>query len=292
MAKEKGKSKSNLTSGISVFFGITLVLFMLGLMGLFLLIGNQAADQLKKDIPILITLRKHVNEAETQSFKAWLDQKPYTRTTKSITREEAAEELQRELKEEFLDFMGQNPLPASVDLKLKPAYTETDSLEQICAEIEQNSAVRQVIWHPNMVKEMQSNFQKMTLFLLIFSGILLLIAIALINNTIRLAIFSKRFIIRSMQLVGATSRFIQRPFLLQSIWRGVMAGLTAFCMILAILYLFSGALGELAGVLDNQFLIAFAILFLGIVGAGILISFISTKFAVRKYLRLDYGRLH
>lgn len=292
MAKEKNKSKRNITSGISVFFGITLVLFMLGLMGLFLLVGNQVADRLKKEIPILITLRKHVNEAETQSFKAWLDQKPFTRTTKSITREEAAEELQRELKEEFLDFMGQNPLPASVDLKVKPAYTETDSLEKICAEIEQNAAVRQVIWHPNLVKEMQSNFQKVSMFLLVFSGILLLIAIALINNTIRLAIFSKRFIIRSMQLVGATAGFIQRPFLLQSIWQGILAGLTAFCMILALLYFFGGALGELVEVINNEFLLAFGVLFLAIVGAGVLISFFSTKFAVRKYLRLDYGRLH
>lgn len=292
MAKEKSKSRSNLTSGVSVFFGITLVLFMLGIMGLFLLVGNQAANKLKTDIPVLITLRKHVNEAETQSFKSWLDQKPYTRTTKSITREEAADALQRELKEEFLDFMGQNPLPASVDLKLKPAYTETDSLEKICAEIGQNAAVRQVIWHPNLVKEMQSNFKKVSLFLLVFSGILLLIAIALINNTIRLAIFSKRFIIRSMQLVGATSGFIQRPFLLQSIWRGILSGLTAFLMILAILYIFGGALKEVVGVMDNQFLIAFGVLFLAIVGTGVLISFFSTKFAVRKYLRLDYGRLH
>lgn len=292
MAKEKSKSKGNLTSGLSVFFGITLVLFMLGIMGLFLMVGNQAADKLKKDIPILITLRKHVNEAETQAFKAWLDQKPYTRSTKSITREEAAEELQRELKEEFLDFMGQNPLPASVDLKVKADYTETDSLEYITQQIEQNAAVRQVIWHPNMVKQMQSNFQKVSFFLLVFSGILLLIAVALINNTIRLAIFSKRFLIRSMQLVGATSAFIQKPFLLQSIWRGIMAGLTAFCMILAILYFFRGALSELAGVVDNQFLITFGVLFLIIVGTGILISFFSTKFAVRKYLRIDYGRLH
>lgn len=292
MVKNKRTSKGNLTSGTSVFFGITLVLFMLGLMGLFLLIGNQAADKLKKDIPMLITLRKHVNEAETQSFKTWLDQKPYTRSTKSITREEAAEELQRELKEEFLDFMGQNPLPASVDLKVKPAYTETDSLKIICAAIENNPAVRQVIWHPNMVAEMQANFKKISLFLLIFSGILLLIAIALINNTIRLAIFSKRFVIRSMQLVGATSGFIQKPFLVQSIWRGILAGLTAFFLIISILYFFKDSLKELAGVLDQQFLNAFGSLFLMIVGAGIVISFFSTKFAVRKYLRLDYGRLH
>jgi len=265
---------------------------MLGIMGLFLLVGNQAADQLKKDIPILITLRKHVNEAETQSFKAWLDQKPYTRETKSITREEAAEELQNELQEEFLDFMGQNPLPASVDLKVKPEFTETSKLEEVCAEIEQNPAVRQVIWHPNMVKEMQANFQKVSLFLLIFSGILLLIAIALINNTIRLAIFSKRFIIRSMQLVGATSGFIQKPFLLQSIWRGILAGLTAFSLILGLLYLFRQSLMEVSGVLNQKFLMTFGILFLCVIGAGVLISFFSTKFAVRKYLRLDYGKLH
>jgi len=200
--------------------------------------------------------------------------------------------LQRELKEEFLDFMGQNPLPASVDLKVKPAYTETDSLKILCAEIEKNPAVRQVIWHPNMVAEMQANFKKISLFLLIFSGILLLIAVALINNTIRLAIFSKRFIIRSMQLVGATSGFIQKPFLVQSIWRGILAGLTAFFMIISILYFFRDSLKELTGVLDQQFLTAFGSLFLGIVGAGIVISFFSTKFAVRKYIRLDYGRLH
>ncbi len=292
MSGKKSKSKSNLTSGLSVFFGITLVLFMLGVMGVFLLVGNQAAETLKEDLPILITLRKHVNEAETQSFKSWLDDKPYTRSSKSITREEAAEELQKELEEEFLEFMGQNPLPASVDLKVKPSYTETDSLKMITAEIEKNPAVRQVIWHPNMVQEMQSNFKKISLFLLIFSGILLLIAVALINNTIRLAIFSKRFLIRSMQLVGATSGFIQRPFLVQSIWRGILAGLTAFTMILGIIYLFRNSLKELKGMVNQEFLTTLGILFLAIMGAGVLISFISTKFAVRKYIRLDYGRLH
>ncbi|MFK7755547.1 MAG: cell division protein FtsX [Flavobacteriales bacterium] len=292
MAKKKSKSKGNLTSGLSVFFGITLVLFMLGIMGLFLMVGNQTASQIKNELEIQVMLRKHVNEAETQAFKAWLDQKPYTRSTKSVTREEAAEELQKDLEEDFLDFMGQNPLPASVDLKVKTEYTERDSLESITSEIGQNSAVRQVIWHPNMVEQMQSNFKKITFFLLVFSGILLLIAIALINNTIRLAIFSKRFLIRSMQLVGATSGFIQKPFLLQSIWRGILAGLTAFCMILAILYFFKGALGEVSGIVNSQFLITFGVLFLIIVGTGILISFFSTKFAVRKYLRIDYGRLH
>jgi len=266
MANKKRKSKSNLTSGLSVFFGITLVLFMLGVMGLFLLIGNQAANELKENVPILITLRKHVNEAETQAFKTWLDQKPYTRETKSITREEAAEELQNELNEEFLEFMGQNPLPASVDLKIKPEFTSTDSLEMICRSIEKNEAVRQVIWHPNMVKQMQANF--------------------------RLAIFSKRFIIRSMQLVGATSGFIQKPFLTQSIWRGILAGLSAFCLIIGALYLFRHSLKEVSGVLSEEFLKTFGVLFLMILGAGVLISFISTKFAVRKYLRLDYGKLH
>ncbi len=265
---------------------------MLGVMGLFLLIGNQAANEFKENVPILITLRKHVNEAETQAFKTWLDQKPFTRETKSITREEAAEELQTELNEEFLEFMGQNPLPASVDLKIKPEFTSTDSLEMICAAIEKNEAVRQVIWHPNMVKQMQANFKKIAMFLLVFSGILLLIAIALINNTIRLAIFSKRFIIRSMQLVGATSGFIQKPFLTQSIWRGILAGLSAFCLIIGALYLFRHSLKEVSGVLSEEFLKTFGILFLMILTAGVLISFISTKFAVRKYLRLDYGKLH
>ena len=265
---------------------------MLGVMGLFLLIGNKTANEIRENVPILITLRKHVNEAETQSFKIWLDQKPFTRETKSITREEAAEELQEELKEEFLEFMGQNPLPASVDLKVKPEYTSTDSLQMVCDLIEKNAAVRQVVWHPNMVKQMQANFKKVTIFLLVFSGVLLLIAIALINNTIRLAIFSKRFIIRSMQLVGATSGFIQRPFLVQSIWRGILSGLTAFTLIIGILYVFKPSLEDLSGLLSKEFLKTFGLLFLMILGAGVLISFISTKFAVRKYLRLDYGKLH
>lgn len=286
---DKYARKRARSSAISTVIGIALVLFMLGILSVLVLNARKLSTYVKENIQVQIFLDDGIKEADILRLKKEIDAESYTLSTDYVSKEDAAEQLSKELGEDFVSFLGHNPLQASIDLRLNAAYAEPDSVEAIVEAIENKSMVSEVVYSPNLIRQIDENVNKIGLILLGFSAILLLIAIALINNTIRLTIFSKRYIIRSMQLVGATGGFIQRPFILSGILQGIYASFIAILLILGVMY---AVRHEIPQFFEFNDLIMFVKLFGLVALLGIIISGLSTIFAVRRYLRRDARKIY
>lgn len=283
MKPQKKVSKRKLQSSyLTTIVSITLVLFMLGLMGLLLLNSKKLSDHVRENIGFSIIMNTGVKEALIMELKKNLDASDFVKYTEYITPEEAAKELQEELGEDFIDFLGYNPLLPSIDLRLNAEYANIDSLKVIEAQLLQNSDIKEVYYQESLVEMINDNVRKITFIILIFSVLLLVIATALINNTIRLSVYSKRFLIRTMQLVGATKSFIRIPFILTGIVHGLIAALIASTALLTIIYFLLQEVPELVTLKDFNL---FAILFAFVILAGVLITWASNYSAVNKYLK-------
>ncbi len=276
-------------SSITTVVSLSLVLFMLGLLGVIILNTRQLSDNVKENIGFQIILNENVKEADIAKLQKTLDVSSYVKSTEFITKEEAAKRLQEDLGEDFIDFLGFNPLLASINVHLKAEYANADSVSWIEKEINETHLVKEVIYQKSLVTAINENVQKISLVILIFSSLLMVIALALINNTIRLSIYSKRFIIKTMQLVGATQGFIRLPFVLKGIKHGIYGAVIAILMLIGVLYFAQKQLPELAELQDQKMLLS---LFGLVIVMGIIISWISTSLAVRKYLRLRSDELH
>jgi cell division transport system permease protein len=277
------------SSSISTIVGISLVLFMLGTLSFVLLNAKKLSDHVKKSFRIQVFINDDVNEAEILKLQKLLKVESYVSDTEYITKEDAVVIMQDEIGEDFVEFLGFNPLQASIDLHLEPDFAHPDSLIWIEKTIHANSIVKEVVYQPDLIELVNKNIRRISMVVFGFSILLLIIAIALINNTIRLAIFSKRFLIRSMQLVGATRGFIMRPFIWQGIAQGLWAAVIALGLISGVLYATKSEMPELMSIQDVSTLIQ---LFGLVVLLGILISVISTIFAVNKYLNSDLDKLY
>lgn len=262
---------------------------MLGLLGIIILNTRQLSNNVKENIGFQVILNDNVKDADVAKLKKTLDASDYVKSTEFITKEEAAARLQKDLGEDFIDFLGFNPLLSSINVHLKAEYANADSLAWIEKDMLDTKLVKEVIYQKSLVSMINENVQKISLVILGFSSLLMIIALALINNTIRLSIYSKRFIIKTMQLVGATQGFIRRPFVLNGIKHGVYGAIIAILMLIGVLYVAQRQLPELAE-LQNQNMLAS--LFGIVIVLGIIISWISTSLAVRKYLRLKSDELH
>ncbi|MFH1295975.1 MAG: permease-like cell division protein FtsX [Bacteroidota bacterium] len=277
------------TSYVTTVISITLVLFMLGLLGMLVLHAKKLSDYVKENIGFSIMIKEEVRETEIFELQKKLDKEEYVKTTEYITRERAAREFSDELGEDFVGFLGYNPLLPSIELRLKASYANPDSIRLIEERLIAYPGVKEVDYHKPLVDQINQNVERISLVILGFSMILLLISIALINNTIRLSVYAKRFLIRSMQLVGGTQKFIQRPFLAKAILNGFLSGVIAIGLLLLTLYVANREMPEL---LEFQDIELFSILFVLVILLGILISWISTFFAVRKYLRMKTELLY
>ena len=286
---EKYSSRKLVGSSITTIVSLSLVLFMLGLLGIIILNTRKLSDNLKENIGIQIILNDNAKEVDIQHFTKTLDASDFVKSTKFITKEDAAKRLQQDLGEDFINFLGYNPLLPSINVHLKAAYANTDSLIWIEKELLDSKLVKELVYQKSLVSMINENVNKISLVILIFSGLLMLIALALINNTIRLSIYSKRFIIKTMQLVGATQSFVRRPFVLKGIKHGIYGAAIAILMLIAVLYFAQKQLPELAELQDETML---ATLFGLVIIIGIIISWISTALAVRKYLRLKSDDLY
>ena len=277
------------TSQFTTNISITLVLFLMGLFGLIMLHARMLSDYVRENIGFSIMIREGVKEPGVLQLKKALDGKYYVKSSEYIPRERAAEKLKSDLGEDFIGFLGYNPLLPSIDLRIKAPYANGDSLARIEKRLLAYPEVKEVFYQKSLVDAINSNIEKIGLILLGFSAILLFIAIVLINNTIRLAVYSKRFIIRSMQLVGATEGFIRRPLLMRSIIHGCISALFALLMLMLLVYF---ALEELPELLSLQDPVLLAALVLSLFLLGAFISWISTWFAVKKYLRIRTDLLY
>lgn len=288
---EKYSQRRLKTSYVSTVVGVTLVLYMLGLLGLIIMHANKLSDYVKENIGFTVFLNEDVKEVDIIQLQKTLDAREYVKSTEYITSEKAAEDMKKEIGEDFVTFLGYNPLPPSIDIRFKADYANTDSLNTLQKELEKNSFVKEVSYQESLVSGVNENLRKISLIILGFSALLLVISIALINNTIRLSVFSKRFLLRTMQLIGATENFIRKPFLLRGIVQGIIASVVAIILLVFTLYFVQKEVPELEE-LQDAFL--FIKLFIFVMVLGIVISWVSTYLAVRKYLRIktDYLYYH
>jgi cell division transport system permease protein len=224
MKSEKRSTKWRLRSSyLSAIISNSLVLFMLGILMLLVFNAKRLSDYVKENIGFSVILHDDVREVEASFLRKTLDASPYVRTTEYISKEEAAKELQEELGEDFIGFLGYNPLSSSIEVRLKADYANPDSIRKIEDELMSHRPVREVFYQKSLVDLVNDNVRKISAIILIFSGLLFFVAIVLINNTIRLSVYSKRFIINTMKLVGATWGFIRRPFVAKGMAHGFFA---------------------------------------------------------------------
>ena len=262
---------------------------MLGLLGIIILNTRKLSDNFKENIGIQVVINDNAKEVDVQHLIKTLDASEYVKSTQSISKEEAAKKLQEDIGEDFIDFLGFNPLSASITVRLKAEYANSDSLAWIEKDLLETNLVKEVIYQKSMINSINENVNALSLWVLIISSVLMFIALALINNTIRLSIYSKRFIIKTMQLVGATQGFIRLPFVLKGIRHGIYGAGIAIGMLIGFLYFLQKQLPELAELQDPNMLVS---LFGIVILLGVIISCISTSLAVRKYLRLKSDELY
>ena len=279
------------TSYITSVISITLVLFTLGFLGMFLMHAHSLSNYIKENIGFEIIMNDNVKEADIVFFQKELNLKPAVKSTEYITREEATKRLSEVLGEDFTGFIDDenNPLLPSIDVRFKANWANNDSIAVIEQQILANKDVSEVYYQKSVVHLINSNLRKITLGLLVVSLMLFFISIALINNTIRLSIYSKRFLIRTMLLVGANDGFVVRPFLSIAVIQGLVGSILSMTMLYGILVAAKQNIPELAVLTSTQMLIYLNVF---ILLAGMLITVIGTYLAVNRYLRSDTDALY
>ncbi len=290
MQKESRSIRSRLfTSYLTSIISNTLVLFLIGLVLLLLFNTKKLSDYVRENIGFSVMLNDNVREAEILKLQKNLDAKIFVKSTQYISKEKAAQDLQKDLGEDFVQFLGYNPLLPSIDLKLKANYTNPDSINLIEKDLLKNGEIKEVFYQKSLLHLVHENVQKISLIILVFSGLLLVIALVLINNTIRLSVYSKRFIIDTMQLVGATDGFIRKPFLLKSMLNGIYAAFIAAILLILVVYYAQKQIGD---VLIIKEFFTLGILLASVFTIGIFLNLVSTFMSVTRYLRMKIDDLY
>ena len=278
-----------LSSSASVVISLSLVLFVIGLLGLVLINAQRLSNYVKENIGFTIMLKEGVNEMEIMNFQKILDAADFAKSSTFVSKEQATKDLQNDLGEDFVSFLGYSPLLASVDVKLNASYANTDSLAVIKAELNDYPVVHTIFYQENLIDKLNSNVNRLSFFLLSFCLLLFVIAFALINNTIRLSVYSKRFLIRTMRLVGATNSFIQKPFLVKGIYQGIYSSIFAIFMLIGSIQLIQSETASMLNITDLKII---GFIFILIFIFGIFLSWVSTFFAVRKFIKQNESELY
>ncbi|QMU27885.1 cell division protein FtsX [Adhaeribacter radiodurans] len=278
-----------------VIFTITLALFVIGLFSTLLIHASKLSDVVKQSIEVQVYLDFDLTQTQLTRLKNTFSQKEYIAYLNQIpqvrffSKEEGAKEFIQESGEDFMAFLGDNPLRDAYIININPDFADSEHLKKIKAELEEIDGVYEVQYVASLIDSINQNLKKISIILLSFAGILVLVVVILINNTIKLAMFSQRFLIRSMQLVGATAGFIQRPFMNRAVLQGFISGLLASGMLFGLLSYAYYQINELYLLRDETQLIILAVL---LVILGMVIGFISSFRAVRKYMHLSLDELY
>lgn len=274
---------------LSSVVSISLVLLLVGISGFLLVSERGVSDYLREHMQVSVMMKRDVSESATLRCKKSIDEKPFVRSSAYISKEQGAREMAQLLGEDFLGVFETSPIPASVNLTLKPEYVSPDSLIIVKTALEKMPEVDEVVYQQSLVEALNSNLSKISLFLAVFIALLLFISFVLINNTVRLSIYSRRFSIHTMKMVGATRAFIRRPFILQSAFQGLFAAFIAIIMMIAGLFLIKGQFEQLFAVFDAGMLLEVIAI---VVASGLLICIASTRFTVDRLLSLDKSELY
>jgi cell division transport system permease protein len=290
-SKERKLFKSRIRgSYLTTIVSMTLVLFLLGIVGYLILNAQKLSEHVRENISLSIQLKEDAREPDIIAFKKNMDKLSYVRYTEYIPKEKAAEELIEDLGEDFLDILDENPLWGSIDLYLISEYANPDSVAVVETKIRAyESLVENVSYQKDLLYAVNQNIRNISMVFLGFAGLLLLISFALIGNTIRLIVYSKRFLIRTMQLVGAAKGFIRKPFIHSGLWQGFISAIIASALLAGLIEFANQEFADIISLKDIAIIIP---LFLIVLGLGIIISYISTVFSVNKYLRIKPENLH
>ena len=286
---ERYQKRRLISSYFSVVISISLVLFLLGILGLLVLNTKKVADHFKEQIALTVYLKDNAKDVEIEQLRKSLAMADYTKSTHFVSKEEAAKETSKEIGEDFMDFLGYNPLQNSIDIHMKADYVSSEEVNKIAGDLNSKSFVDDVVYDQPLISLLNENVRKISFWILIVSGIFTFIAVLLINSSIRLAVYSKRFIIKTMQMVGATKGFIRRPFIWQSVKLGIIGAVLALIGMAAVLYYLNNSFTELDLLGDVRLLAA---LFSGVFLLGVLITWLSTYFATSRFLNLKTDELY
>lgn len=281
--REKYERRRVKSSYVSVIVSTTLVLFILGLIGMLVLSTDNLSRHIKENFAVGVTLKDGIKEQDLNQFVRAIEVSPYARGTKYISREDAIEILKTDLGEDFVEFVGENPLSDKLDVYFKAEYADSRHVDSVSAVLMKNDFVESVDYNRLMLDEINDNIRSISLWLAAFAALFLVVSILLINNSVRLTIYSKRFTIKTMQLVGATRRFISRPFVNRLILSALISALIALALLSGIVYYLYRWQPEYRLVLDFRLI---GVLFCGLVAISVFITMISGRIAVRKFLKM------
>jgi cell division transport system permease protein len=286
---ERYQRRRLISSYFSVVISIGLVLFLLGLLGILIINTQKVADHFKEQIALTIYLKDSAKEIEIDQLQKKLALAEYTKSTDFISKEEAAKEYSEEIGEDFMGFLGYNPLQNHLDVYLNADYVSQVKIAEISRDIEESDFVDETTYDKPLIGLLNENIKRISFWVLVISGIFTFIAVLLINSSIRLSVYSKRFIIKTMQMVGATKGFIRRPFIWKSVKLGFIGIVLALVGVSFVLYYLDKSFDEL-GILED--LVNIGIVYGAVLLIGILITWISTYFATQRFLNLKTDELY
>ncbi|MBP6550907.1 MAG: permease-like cell division protein FtsX [Flavobacterium sp.] len=286
---DKFQKRRLISSYFSVVLSVFLVLFLLGILGFFIINSKKLADDFKEEIAMTVFFKNEANDTILKAFGKELKTASFAKSFVYVTKEQAAKQHTDIIGEDFMTFLGENPLQNSYDIHLKADYVVRDSIVKIESRLRKNAMISDIVYDKQLVNLVNDNIKKVSMWILIISGFLTVIAVLLINSSLRLSIYSNRFIIKTMQMVGATKAFIRKPFVMRSIKLGMIgAGLAIIALIGVLIYIETNFPG--LGILENKLLVALVLLL--VFGAGVLITWIGTYFATQRFLNLRTDDLY
>lgn len=286
---DKFQKRRLISSYFSVVLSIFLVLFLLGTLGLFIINSNKLANDFKEKIAMTVFFKNEANDTILKKFGTEIKKAPYAKSIVYVTKDEAAKQHTDIIGEDFLTFLGENPLQNSYDIHIKAAYVEKDSVANIEQQLRKNPMISDIVYDKQLVNLVNDNIKKVSMWILVISGFLTFIAVLLINSSLRLSIYSNRFIIKTMQMVGATKSFIRKPFVMRSVKLGMLGAALAILGLIGLLSYVNSHFPEL-GILDDKVLIL--LVFAAVFGFGVLITWLSTHFATQRFLNLRTDDLY
>ena len=286
---DKFQKRRLISSYFSVVLSVFLVLFLLGILGLFVINSKKLADDFKEEIAMTVFFDNKANDTIITAFDSELQTAPFVKSFVYVTNEDAAKQHADIIGEDFLTFLGENPLQNSFDIHLKADYIVNDSIAKIETRLRSNEMVSDIVYDKQLVNLVNDNIKKVSFWILIISGFLAFVAVLLINSSMRLSIYSNRFIIKTMQMVGATKSFIRKPFIWRSIKLGMIGAGLAIVALVATLYYVHSTYPNL-NILEEEVLTAAVLI--GVLVVGIIITWLSTFFATQRFLNLRTDDLY
>ncbi len=285
----KSSSKRSQPSYFMSILGVSLILILLGVLGWFVINANKLGQYFKENVEVSVFIRENVSPKDSANLVQYLASQPYIRTYEYVTKDLAKKKYLDDGNKDWVGVLDKNPLPATIYFNIKKEYSVTDSLVKIQNDLQQNIAVSEVKYPQSLVSNLNNIIRKISIGLLVIAIIISVVVIILIDNTIKLAMFSNRFLIKTMQMVGATRGFIARPMNIKAIINGAISGVIAVLGILAVILVFEKWLPEIRALRDYALL---SILFISIILLGVVISFVSTHRSVIKYLKMKLDDLY